>query len=157
MPSPKVDRTRPLWQCPKCGKRFVTRNMWHGCDPYTVEQFLEGKGSRARALFHHFTEMMESIGPYVMSPNRTTGIAFMVRVRFGGVRTLSDRGMTIAFALPYEVHHPRIHKIEVYTSGWFGHIMRITAPEEMDDQVREWLRASYHLMGEQMRFAEAHP
>ena len=22
---------RPLWTCPRCGKSYVTRNMWHSC------------------------------------------------------------------------------------------------------------------------------
>ena len=39
---------KPLWACPKCSRKFVTRNMWHACGPYSVETFLEGKGpSRA--------------------------------------------------------------------------------------------------------------
>jgi hypothetical protein len=21
----------PLWKCPKCGHRFVTKNLWHSC------------------------------------------------------------------------------------------------------------------------------
>jgi hypothetical protein len=45
---------RPLWTCPRCGRKFVTRNMWHSCSPHTVERFLAGKGPRARAMFNRF-------------------------------------------------------------------------------------------------------
>jgi hypothetical protein len=43
-------RERPLWTCPRCGAKFVGRNMWHGCGDYSVEGFLEGKGEHARTL-----------------------------------------------------------------------------------------------------------
>ena len=35
--------------------------------------------------------------------------------------------------------------------GWYGHWMRITAPEELDDELLGWLRESYHQMGMQER------
>ena len=24
-------RVKALWRCPKCGHRFVTKNLWHSC------------------------------------------------------------------------------------------------------------------------------
>lgn len=28
----------PLWTCPSCGARFVTRNMWHSCGEFTPDR-----------------------------------------------------------------------------------------------------------------------
>ena len=78
-------------------------------------------------------------------------MAFMGRVRFAGVNTISDRGMTIAFGLPRPLRHPRIRKIEDYGGRWYGHRIRITSREELDDEVLSWLRESYHQMGLQER------
>lgn len=72
-------------------------------------------------------------------------------VRFAGVNTVSDRGMTIAFALPRPMRHRRIRKVEDIAPGWFGHWMRITSPEQLDDELLGWLRESYHQMGMQER------
>lgn len=141
-------RTRRLWTCPKCGKRFVGVNMWHSCGPHTVKDFLEGKGSRARALFDTLVETIGSCGEFDYGTAKTR-IAFMVRVRFAGVSALSERGMTLAFALPYSIDSPRIRKIEHIAKGWVGHHMRITDPSQLDDEVREWLCESRRLMGEQ--------
>jgi hypothetical protein len=44
---PVVDLEPLLWTCPKCGRRFVSRNLWHACGDYSVEGFLQGK-ERAR-------------------------------------------------------------------------------------------------------------
>lgn len=77
----------------------------------------------------------------------------MVRVRFAGVSALSERGITIAFGLPRRLHHPRIRKVEHYPPSWYGHFLRITNLDELDDQLRAWLAESRHEMGEQARLA----
>jgi hypothetical protein len=35
-----------LWTYPKCGRRFVGRDVWHACGNYSVERFLGGQGDR---------------------------------------------------------------------------------------------------------------
>jgi hypothetical protein len=75
----------------------------------------------------------------------------MGRVRFAGVDSISDRGMTFAFGLPRPLRHPRIRKIEDYGGGWYGHWMRIASPTELDAELLGWLRESYHQMGLQGR------
>jgi hypothetical protein len=141
-----------LWTCPKCGRRFVGRNMWHACGDYSVEGFLDGKGERARELFEGFERLIAACGPYEVAPAKTR-VAFMGRVRFAGVSAVSDRGMTIAFGLPRRLRHPRIRKIEEYGGGWYGHWMRITDTKELDDELLGWLRESYDQMGMQERLA----
>jgi len=69
------------------------------------------------------------------------------------VNAISDRGMTISFALPRPMRQPRIRKVESIASGWYGHWMRITSPDELDDELLGWLRDSYHQMGMQERLA----
>jgi Domain of unknown function (DUF5655) len=149
---PVVDLERPLWTCPKCGRRFVSRNLWHACGDYSVEGFLQGKGTRARELFQRFEELIAACGPYEVAPAKTR-VAFMVRVRFAGVQTVSDRGMTVAFALSRPIPHPRIRKVEEIVPGWFGHTLRVTSPEDLDEEVLGWLRESYQQMGMQERLA----
>lgn len=78
----------------------------------------------------------------------------MGRVRFAGVQTVSERGMTVAFALPRPMAHPRIRKVEEIVPGWFGHTMRVTSPEELDDELLGWLRESYKQMGMQGRLRD---
>lgn len=78
--------------------------MWHACGPYSLEQFLDGKGDRARELFDEFERLIAACGPYEVAPAKTR-VAFMGRVRFAGVHSISDRGMTIAFGLPRPLRH----------------------------------------------------
>lgn len=127
--------------------------MWHACGDYSVEKFLEGKGGRARELFDGFESLIAACGRYEVAPAKTR-IAFMGRVRFAGVHAISDRGMTIAFAFPKPMRHRRIRKVEHIARGWYGHWMRITSPEELDDELLGWLRESYQQMGMQERLSK---
>jgi hypothetical protein len=128
--------------------------MWHACGDYSVERFLDGKGDRARELFDGFERLVAACGPYEVAPAKTR-VAFMARVRFAGVYAISDRGMTIAFALPEPTRHRRIRKVEHVAPGWYGHWMRITLPEQLDDELLGWLRESYRQMGMQERLAKS--
>ncbi|MGI0148565.1 MAG: hypothetical protein ACREDF_03405, partial [Thermoplasmata archaeon] len=72
-------------------------------------------------------------------------------VRFARVSRVSDRGMTIAFALPAPLKSPRLSKVELIGPGWYGHTLRVSDPEDLDDEVLGWLRESDPLMGMQER------
>jgi hypothetical protein len=63
-------------------------------------------------------------------------------------------GDYISFALPRPVHHRWIRKVEAIAPGWYGHWMRITDPEELDEQLVGWLRESYQRMGMQQRLTK---
>jgi Domain of unknown function (DUF5655) len=142
-----------LWTCPKCGRRFVGRNMSHACGDYSVEAFLAGKGERARELFNVFEGLVAACGPYEVAPAKTR-VAFMGRVPFASANSLSDRGMNIHFGLPRRLRSRRIRKEEELGS-WFVHHLRITSVDELDDELLAWLRESYHQMGMQERLSRA--
>ena len=50
--------------------------------------------------------------------------------------------------------HARIRTVEHIASGWYGHWMRITSADELDDELLGWLREAYHQMGMQERLAD---
>jgi hypothetical protein len=125
--------------------------MSHACGPYTVESFLAGKGPRARVMFDAFVGLLERCGPVTPAPAKTR-VAFMVRVRFGGVDSLTERSLIGHFGLPYRVESPRILRVDYYPPSWYVHKFRVTSEVEFDDELGAWLCASYRLMGEQRRF-----
>jgi hypothetical protein len=120
----------------------VTRNIWHSCGPDTVEAFLEGKGAKARALWEALVELVADLDPSEFVANRT-GIGFMVRVRSAGVRSISDRGMTVGFWLKRRIESPRFTRVEHLERNDWIYTFRVRSPEELDDEVRGWLRESY--------------
>lgn len=144
---------RPLWRCPKCGARFVTRNLPHSCGRATVADWLAKMGPQARALYRRFEQMIGACGPYHVAPAKTR-IAFLARVRFAGIAAASRTAITVSFALPRPLRSRRFLAVAEVAPGWWVHRLRITSVDQLDGQVQEWLRRSYHLMGLQERLRQ---
>jgi hypothetical protein len=142
-----------LWTCPRCGAKLITRNLWHSCGEATLEDWKARMGPGARALYDRFESLIAACGEYHVAPAKTR-IAFMGRVRFAGISRLSEKAMTCNFALPYALDSDRFVKIEEVVPGWFAHRMRVTDPAQLDDQIQEWVKESYRLMGMRERLAE---
>ena len=147
----RLDSPTPLWICPRCGVRLLTRNLSHSCGLATMTDWKKRMGPRARTFYDRFESMIAKCGPFHLGPAKTR-IAFLARVRFAGVSALSERGMSLAFALPEPVRSPRFTKVEEIVPGWWGHYLRITEVDQLDAELQKWLRQSYRLMGMQERF-----
>lgn len=107
-------------------------------------------GPKARVLYDRFEQMIAAFGEYHIAPAKTR-IAFLGRVRFTGITSLSEKGMTCSFALPNPLESSRFIKVEEVVPGWWVHRLRITEPVQLDKQIQAWLRKSYRLMGMQER------
>lgn len=145
-----LDAPRPLWICPRCGARLVTRNLSHSCGLATMAEWKQRMGPRARALYRRFEAMIARCGPFHTAPAKTR-IAFLARVRFASVTALSERRMICAFAMPGPLRSRRFTKVEEIVPGWWGHSLRITEVDQLDAELQAWLRQSYRLMGLQQR------
>ena len=66
---------RPLWQCPKCRRRFANRNQSHACGRCDLEHHFSRKPPQIRALFDDIVAAIRRIGPVRILPEKTR-IAF---------------------------------------------------------------------------------
>jgi Domain of unknown function (DUF5655) len=107
-------------------------------------------GPRALQFYRRFEQMIAACGEYHIAPAKTR-IAFLGRVRFAGITSVSEKGMTCAFALPHPLKSPRFVKVEETVPGWWIHRLRITELDQLDDAVQSWLLDAYRLMGMQDR------
>jgi hypothetical protein len=107
-------------------------------------------GPRARQLYDRFEQLIAACGEYHVAPAKTR-VAFLAEVRFAGVTSVSEQGMTCSFALPGPLASPRFVRVDEVAPGWWVHRLRITDPAELDDEVARWLRESYRLMGRRER------
>jgi hypothetical protein len=142
---------KPLWTCPDCGHQFVTRNIWHSSINYPLEKHFEGKSPEVTALYHHYLGLIQTIRP-VNIELKEMGIAFLVRVRFGGA-VLRKKWLEARLWLKHPVEHPCLRRIEKVGPGDFIHYFRIQSVDEMNESFVSFLRESYAI-GIQKDFIE---
>jgi hypothetical protein len=137
---------RPLWYCPKCGRPFVTENIWHSCVVVSVEEHLARVPTEIGDIYRGFEAMVRDIGPIIVAPVKTR-IAFIGRMRFGGCR-LQQRAVVGAFILRRRIDSPRFDRVEQYGPRSFGFFLKLRTPDDIDPELRAWFEEAY-LVGQQ--------
>ena len=141
---PTQDRP-PLWVCPECGARLVTRNMWHSCARTSLEALFAGADPRVLAAAERYVEMLRALGDVQVIPQKSR-LVCVALVRFAGLYP-RKRSFLAAFALRRWLESERIVKREDYGPRWRGHFVRIGSEEEVDDELRTWLIESHDTVG----------
>jgi uncharacterized protein DUF5655 len=144
MPAREKAKLRPLWACPRCGQGFVSPNMWHSCLRMTVRDHFQGRPKEVVDLYRRFARMVRELGPGVKPVSVKTGIGFMVRVRFAGV-ALQKGGLRVSFWLKRRIDSPRFARIELIPPRNFVYSFHVRSPEDLDEEVRGWLREAYRV------------
>jgi hypothetical protein len=134
-------KKRPLWKCPVCRQRFVTRNMSHSCGHHTIEEHLEGKSPEIRDLFDALVRTVRQFGPVHVYAQKTR-IVFQTRGRFVAV-TPRKQHLGGHIWLKRARSHPLVHRIESLLDRDFVHNFRVTRLEDMDEGFRDLLREAY--------------
>ena len=137
---------RALWKCPRCGAKLVSRNLAHSCGDYSIEKFLAGKSEAGRMLFQKFVALIGKCGPYETAPAKTR-VAFLSKVRFASVNRVNDDTIDVHFVLPRALKGRRFRRVE-QLGKLYVHHLRLGRAEDFNDELLEWLRASYVEYGE---------
>lgn len=138
-----TQRRRPLWRCPACEHRFVTRNMWHSCGRYRLSDHFKGKDPIVRKLWDRFRELVEACGPVTVYAQKTR-IVCQARVRFAGATT-KKRWLDAALWLKRRVEHPRLHRVELIPPGEHAHTFRFRDLSEIDAAFARLIREAYQI------------
>ena len=141
--------TDPVWVCPDCGARLVTRNLSHSCGSWSLETLFAGSTPRALALARDYVTVLQSLGDVQVIPQKTRLVA-VARVRFAGLVPRKD-GFLANFALRRWVSSPRIVRTEDYGPRWRFHHLWVRSAADLDDELRAWLQESHDLVGLQAR------
>lgn len=134
-------RTPALWRCPKCGHRFVTRNLWHSCGRHRLADHFAGKPAILLATFRRLVAVARACGPVTVYAQKTR-IVIQARVRFAGA-VVHAQWLDAALWLKRRVEHRRLHRIEDFGSLGFGVHFRLTAPAQIDAALVALIREAY--------------
>ena len=137
---------RPLWQCPKCKRRFANRNQSHFCGNYDLQSHFEGKPTEVRAIYDAVLKAIRRCGLVTVLPEKTR-IAFQVRMSFAQLTTRS-KWVDGHVVLARRFEHPRFRKIETISPRNHVHHFRLMSASDVDAEFETWLREAY-AVGEQ--------
>lgn len=136
-----------MWICPRCGARLVSRDLWHSCGRFTLEDLFSTAAPGVLDLARRYIDMLRSLGDVQIIPQKTR-LVCVARVRFAGLQPRKN-GFVAAFALRRWLDSPRIIKTADYGPRWCGHFVLVTSPDDLDDELRGWLRESHDTVGVQ--------
>lgn len=135
------DSERPLWRCPRCGWRFVTRNMWHSCVRVPLAEHFKGKDPLVRKPFNALVAAVRHNGPVTVVTSKTR-IALMVRMRFASLTPQKHALRGGMGLLRPTVRHPLVRPGERY-GRIYAYLFRLTHPKQIDRRFRRLLAEAY--------------
>ena len=134
----------PLWACPVCGQRFVTRNLPHSCQVVPLDEFFAGSAPELRELFERYVAAARANGPVTVNVTKSR-IALQVRMRFAGVLRPRKRYLVATFVLTRPVESPRFVRVEPIPPYYYVHSLRLATAADIDAELEGWLAEAYQV------------
>lgn len=130
------------WDCPECGRRFARAGQGHECaPPMTVEEYFSTGPAHERPVFDAVMARLDSIGPIHVEP-LSVGIFLKRAQTFAQLRPM-QRWVALSFSLRRQVSHPRIVRKPIPYSGRYHHVANLRSPDDIDDQLVDWVTEAY--------------
>jgi hypothetical protein len=134
-------KTEPLWQCAKCGHRFVTANLWHSCGRFRLADHFRGKPLALRQAFDRYVAAARRNGPVTVYAQKTR-IVLQRRVRFAGAVVRKD-WLDATMWLKRPVTHLRLVRTESFGHIGYVHHFRLCDPKDVDSSLVRLLAEAY--------------
>jgi hypothetical protein len=148
-------RAMPLWKCPRCGAKLVTKNGGHSCVRQTVAGFFAGKPKEGARLAKAFIAEAKKLGRVTLHPVKTR-IALMVEVRFAAIYRIGRDSIRGHLWLKERLPTDRFEKIEPLGKELLYHF-EVSARRPIDDELRAFLARSYEIGKRTYRATSSRP
>ena len=136
-------RKRPLWKCPECGHRFVTKNLSHSCVRVPISAHFKGLPPERKKTFDRWLAVARACGE-VTAYAQKTRIIIMARVRFAA--TMVRKGyLDTHLWMRRRVEHPLLRKTEDFGRLGFIHHFRLRSPTDIDSALVALMREAYRV------------
>lgn len=135
---------QPMWTCPLCNQQFVNTHQVHSCNERELCDFLNGKTQHTIELFNHLVNEYQQIGNVTVHPAKSM-ISFAACKRFAYVIQLGKNfiDVVLPFKHPFE-DNLCFNKIKpVPGSDDFNHHLRLYFKEDLNDEVRKFMKMAY--------------
>jgi len=132
------------WTCPDCGKSFRNRNQWHSCYTLNLEDHLGKKPELIRNVVYDLLTEIGQFGPIELNPVKSV-IQVKAGATFLSIKPKKDF-IELEFQLAKEIDQFPVHRTIRISRNRILHFLYIQGPEDINEQLLEWLRSSYLLV-----------
>jgi hypothetical protein len=146
-----TDLKRPLWKCPKCGHRFVTRNLSHSCVRIDIASHFRGRPPERRKTYARWVAAARASGRVVAYAQKSR-ITIMARVRFAGA-VVHERYLDATLWMRRPVEHPLLRRSEDFGRLGFVHHFRLERPDDVDAPLEALVREAYRVGTQELTFS----
>jgi hypothetical protein len=148
----KMPSHSPLWKCPRCGHRFVTKNLWHSCVRVALADHFRGKPVQRKKTWDRWLAVARACGP-VEAYAQKSRIVIQARVRFAGA-VVRVSYLDASLWLRRRAGHPLVRRVEDFGRLGYGHHFRLVAPTDIDAPLQALVREAYRMATKQRRRAK---
>jgi len=128
--------------CPECGRQFGRTNQGHECAPaMSVEEYFSTGPPFERPVYDAVMAHLGTAGPVHVEPV-SVGI-FLKRSRtFAELRPMT-KWVAVSFSLSRTVQSHRVARKVIDSGRSRYHVVNVAVPDEVDEQLCEWLTDAY--------------
>jgi len=134
------------WTCPKCNRVFGKLNQGHDCQPgLTLQDYFAQARPFEQPIFDQVHAGLAHLDGLIVDP-LSIGILLKNGPMFAELRA-KTKWTAVGFSLGRRLESGRLsRKIVDYGKKHF-HVINVTEPNQIDDELIEWLIEAYHLAG----------
>lgn len=110
---------------------------------YSVSDHFVNKDPSVRALYNQLVSLLRTFGPIEEDPKKTS-IHLNRRSALAGVETRKNYFL-LNIKSDHPIKSPRVEKAEQVSSKRFHHKVRISSPNDFDEELKTWLKEAYTL------------
>lgn len=112
-------------------------------ETYSVSDHFVNKEPSVRALYDQLISLLKTFGPVEEDPKKTS-IHLNRKSALAGVETRRNN-LLLTIKSDHLIRSPRVEKVEKISSKRFYHKVRISSPQDLDEELTTWLREAYAL------------
>jgi Domain of unknown function (DUF5655) len=135
-----------VWTCPECERTFGRRGQGHLCIPATtVDEWFADEPPEHREIHERIADHLEALGD-VRIEAVAVGIFYKRRRNLAELRGRADH-LGLSFVRLSGRDHERFTRRTPMKGGQTWYRVALRHPDDVDDQVLEWLTEAWDLSG----------
>lgn len=131
------------WTCPKCARTFTRNKQAHSCETHDISLLFSDKSPEIFELFKALISKVQELGPMEVHIAKWN-ITIRSKTTFMSIfPEKSDLALAIIRDEPLD-DFPVYSTYQYSKNRWSNHV-KIEEPEEIDDQLLNWIQYAYEL------------